>query len=276
MESPPSTGGNRIPRQVEALRVANVGSSVDLKRLFLRALVASLSVTAGLAILTLLFGEVDDTAGQILATTAFLSLYSLLLIPAGVLFDRRRAVPLASATVGLAVGGFVNAMIVVWGTEDAWKGVVSLTAFAGACAQAAALTARRRADESGRVRQLYVASLVLGFGLATLITVAALLEIDEGGYYRGLGAVAVANVLASLLQPILRRMGRTGEAGVRLVFWVDRGPSAEAVAAARGALEKHGVKGGARGRLSQSRVPGRPSHSAGCPVTRTIWSKWRS
>jgi hypothetical protein len=215
---------------------------VDLKRLFLRALVASLSVTAGLAILTLLFGEFDDTAGQILATTAFLSLYSLLSLPAGVLFDRRRTVPLASATIGLAAGGFVSAMVVVWASEDAWKGVVSLTAFAGACAQAAALTARRRPDDGGRVRQLYVASLVLGFGLATLIMVAALAELDEDGYYRGLGAVAVANVLAALLQPILRRMGSSREAGVRLVFLLDHAPSEGAVQAARAALEERGVK----------------------------------
>jgi hypothetical protein len=242
MESPPFHWRKQNTAAGRSVLRANLGSSVDLKRLFLRALVASLSVTAGLAILTLLFAEFDGTAGRILATTAFLSLYSLLLLPAGVLYDWRQAVPLAAATVGLAAGGFVNAMIVVWGTEDAWKGVVSLTAFAGACAQAAALTARRRSDDSRRLGQLYVASLVLGFVLATMITVAALVEIDEGGYYRGLGAVAVANVLAALLQPILRRMGRTGEAGVRLVISLEREPSEEAVQRALQALANYGPR----------------------------------
>ena len=38
-------------------------------------------------------------------------------------------------------------------------------------------------------------------------TVAAWAEIDATGYYRALGAVAVLAVLATLLQPVLRRLG---------------------------------------------------------------------
>jgi hypothetical protein len=45
-----------------------------LKRAFLRALVISLCATAGLAILTLLVGDFDETAGRIVAPTAFISL----------------------------------------------------------------------------------------------------------------------------------------------------------------------------------------------------------
>lgn len=59
-----------------------------LKQAFLRALVISLCATAGLAIVTLLFGDFDETAGRIVATTAFISLYSLMALPGASLLDR--------------------------------------------------------------------------------------------------------------------------------------------------------------------------------------------
>ena len=52
-------------------------------------------------------------------------------------------------------------------------------------------------------------------GLATLVAVAALAEIDSGGHYRRLGAIAVANVLLVALQPVLRRMAARPRAEYR-------------------------------------------------------------
>jgi hypothetical protein len=214
------------------------------RRLFLRALVASLSTTAALAIGTLLFAEFDDTAGRILATTALISAASLLALPAGVLLDRGRAIALAWAVIGLAGGAFLFSLILVWGDlEDFWKPTVILAVFAGASSQAAASTSRRRPDDPPGVGRLYVASVVLSFGLATLITIAALGEVENGDYYRFVGAVAVAAVLSGLLQPIVRRMAGTPPKGApKIVFTLDREPSAEAVARARRALEEDGSR----------------------------------
>ena len=102
------------------------------RRLFLWALVASLCVTAAIAIGTLLFAEFDDTAGRILATTALLSLACLLSLPAGVLLDQRRAVPLAWGTIAASGAGFVLAMIVIWGDPgDEWLSRVTWTLWLG-------------------------------------------------------------------------------------------------------------------------------------------------
>jgi hypothetical protein len=57
-----------------------------------------------------------------------------------------------------------------------------------------------------------------------------------------MGAVAIAAVLTSLLQPILRRIERPAPGLARLVLALDRSPSDEAVAAAVEALARHGVK----------------------------------
>jgi hypothetical protein len=221
---------------------------MDLRRLFLRMLVASLCVTAGLAIVTLLVAEFDETAGRILATTAFLSFFSLLAMPGGALLDRGRHTGLAWATLVLAGLSFLAAMVVVWSDwsadlEDAWKALVVLAAFAGASSQSATLTSRLRGDDGAAVLRLYVASLVLAFGVASMIAVAALEEIEEAGFYRFLGAAAVANVLVALLQPVLRRLGGRGyEPGARLVVSLDRPPTRDAVDAALRELREYGPR----------------------------------
>lgn len=214
------------------------------RRLFLRTLVVSLSATAALAIGTLLFAEFDDTAGRILATTGLISVASLFSLPAGVLLDQGRAAALAWATIALTAGGFLLALVLVWSdNEDLWKPVGILAVFAGASSQTAAGTSRRRPGDSPAVGRLYVASIALSYGLALLLTIAMIEEVERAGYYRFVGAVAVAAVLAALLAPIVRRMGgRPEKGGAELVFSLDREPSAEAVERARRALEEGGAQ----------------------------------
>ena len=183
------------------------------KRLFFLGLIASLVLTAAIAIGVLLFGEFDETTGKILLTTALLALFSLVALPGGVLIDQRRHLPLAYLTLALATVAFALALAVVWrdweesGGETLWRTLAVFAAFAGAAAQAATTTARLRPDDTPLVRRLYVASLVLGVLLAGMIALAAALEIDSPGHYRVLGAVAVADVLLVVVQSVARRLG---------------------------------------------------------------------
>jgi drug/metabolite transporter (DMT)-like permease len=213
-------------------------------RLVLLALVVSLCVTGGIAIGTLLFAEFDETAGRILATTGLLSLASLLSLPAGVLLDRRRVTPLAWGTIAAATFAFVLAMITIWGQQEqetlsrlTW----TLWLGAGAGAQAATMTALLRPGDSRRLRIVYAVSILLASSLAALIGLAVWIEPDSEAYGRVTGAVAVAEVLATLLQPILRRMEAPAERH-ELRLTLDAPPSEEAVAAAVEALEKHGSR----------------------------------
>lgn len=218
------------------------------RRLFLRTLIASLCVTAGLAIVTLLVGDFDETAGRILATTAFVSLYSLMGLPGGVLLDQGRARLLAWVLVSLASLSFLLAMGAVWGAgDDLWKPLVVTSAFAGACAQIAAATSRRRETDARAVDRLYLASIVLSFLLAGLISYAAVAEVDDDGYYRFLGAVAVGTVLSALLQPIVRRAARAAvpaaaeeDGSPRLILTLDRLPPQEAIEDVVATLVRHG------------------------------------
>ena len=222
------------------------------RRLFLWALIVSLCLTAALAIGTLLFADFDDRATRILLTTTFLSVASLLALPAGVLLDQGRARQLGWATIALSAAGFVAAMVAVWTAEDddrAWKVALTIGLAAVVGAQASASTVRRRPTDGGWLRGLYVGGIALSLLLAALIAFAVWEEVeDNAGFYRFLGATAVAAVLATLLQPLARRLERPPARARRLVLELDREPSDEAVAAAIEALARHGVGAQVAGR----------------------------
>jgi hypothetical protein len=222
-----------------------------VRRIFLRTLVASLCLTAALAIGTLAFGEFDDTAANILLTTTFLSVASLLSLPAGVLLDQGRATRLAWAVIAASTTGFAFAMVAVWVENDedwAWKVALTLGVAALAGSQAAASTSRRRPEDGRRLLWLYAAGIAVSALLAVLIAVAAWREIEDSGYYRLVGATAIAAVLATLLQPIVRRLEGPAPARHELLFRLDRAPSEEAVTAAVDALAQHGVRADVVGR----------------------------
>ena len=214
------------------------------RRLFLWTLIASLCVTAAVAIGTLLFAEFDDNATRILLTTTFLSVASLLALPAGILLDQGRATTLAWTVIVASAAAFVVAMVAVWAAEDTdwvWKLALTLGLAAVAGSQAAASTARRRPEDGARLVWLYAVAIFLSVLLVTLIGVAAWKEIDSSGYYRFLGATSIAAVLATLLQPIVRRLQGPPREGHELVLRLDRAPSDEAVAAAVDALARYGI-----------------------------------
>lgn len=182
---------------------------MNLRRLFLRVLIVSLTATALFAIAVLLFAEFDDTTGKVIATTALISAFSLLGMPGGALLDQGRAVPLGWLTLALAAYALAHTLVLLWTDGDSgWRVLVSGVAYAGACSQAAATTSRRRDSDPQSVRIFYAAAIAGSFLVATLVALAAWQEIEAEGFYRVLGALAVAVLLATALQPILRRAGR--------------------------------------------------------------------
>lgn len=177
------------------------------RRWLVAALATPLTVTALLAVGILLFGDFGATEGRILATTALLSGYALLALPAGFLLDRERVPALALAVLVLAAAGFALAVAGVWAVEvPGWlgKSIATVTAFAVAATQTAALVARRRDADPVSVRRLLVLATALVLVVAALATAAAWLEIeDDEVFFRTIAALAVLDVLTVALQPIL-------------------------------------------------------------------------
>lgn len=199
------------------------------KRILLFAIAASLSATALLAIGILLLGDFGEREGRILATTALLAAYGLLALPAGFLFDQRRLRELGATVLVLASTGFAAAAAAVWTSsppDELGNTVATITAFAVASTQTAALAARHRAQDPSSVRRLFAASTALALLLAAMLTAGAWAEIDSSAYYRILAAFAVLDVLIVALQPILALMRPVG-AAYRLRIFVEPGEVVE-------------------------------------------------
>ncbi len=191
---------------------------IELRRLFLVALIASLCLTALLAIGITLFGSFNETVGQILGTIALLGLFSLVVLPAAILLDRNRAVVLAYGVITLATTALIGALVLVWeafeDSNEAWRVVSAIAVVAVGAAQIATMTGRLRDDDPEAATRLYRASIGTGIGFVALVCIALAKEIEDETFYRVLGAVGVLNVLVVLLQPAVRRLAATREPAV--------------------------------------------------------------
>ena len=194
-----------------------------------------------------------------IGTTALLGGFSLLGLPGAALLDQGRAIVLGWANLLLAGVGLTYSLALLWSEADTgWKLLVFIVSFGGAAAQASGTTARHRANDPPSVRLLYLGGLAGGVLLASLISLAAWQEIEDETFYRFLGALAVAEVLAVLLQPILRRTAKRAPSASRdttafsFTVTLDDGREAErteeaqdfasAVASAISELERSGAQ----------------------------------
>ena len=187
---------------------------MDSPRRFVIGLVAvSLCVCGGLSLLFLLFGEAEGALWQILTSGVVLGLFSLLAYPGATLLDQGRGSILAWSAVLLSALALLWAFRTVWGDvhgdDGSWRLLVTLTACATAASQVCATTARRRETDPSAVDRLYSASTLLVYALAGMVTLAAWDALGAGPlFWQLLGVVALLDLVAVVLQPVLRQRAR--------------------------------------------------------------------
>ena len=169
---------------------------MDSPKRFVFGLAAvALCVCGGLAVLFLLFGNLENSSWKILTTGVLLGLYSLLALPGARLLDQGRGSILGWSAVLLADGS--------------WRMLVTLTACATAVAQVCATTARRHETDPPVVDRLWGLSNVFAYGLAGLVTIGCWNALGAGSFFWQLiTALAAADLVAVVLQPILRARAR--------------------------------------------------------------------
>lgn len=193
---------------------ASRSSRVESPNRFALGLAAvAFCVCGGLAVLFLLFGEVEGASWKILTTAVVFGLYSLLALPGARLLDQGRSSILAWSAVLLASLGLLWAFRIVWsGLDDAdgsWRLLVTLTACSTAVSQVCATTARRQATDPASVDRLYAVSNLLVYSLAGIVTLASWNAIGSGALlWRTVGVLAAVDVLSIVLQPLLRSRAR--------------------------------------------------------------------
>jgi hypothetical protein len=199
-----------MSRASNASRSSRVES---LKRFELGLAAVAFCVCGGLAVLFLLFGELEGASWKILTTAVVFGLYSLLALPGARLLDQGRSSILAWSAVLLAALGLLWAFRIVWsGLDDAdgsWRLLVTLTACSTAVSQVCATTARRQATDPASVDRLYAVSNLLVYSLAGIVTLASWNAVGSGALlWRTVGVLAAVDVLSLVLQPLLRSRAR--------------------------------------------------------------------
>lgn len=185
-----------------------------VRKTLLYALAGVMTGAAALAIGILLFGDFGGTEGRILVTTLILAGYGALSVPAAMLWDQDRLLPLAAACVTLAAAGAALNIVGIWAEPDSetfGKTVGTVTFFLIPTVAVTALATRP-------LHRLFAPSVVLAYLVATLGSVAMWTETEREGFLRLLGALVVLTVLLIALQPLLQRAKRErAERPLRLV-----------------------------------------------------------
>ena len=184
----------------------------EVRKLLLKVFIGFLSMTALVAIFSVLSREFGQTQLKVLVTTFSISAGSICAMACAGFIERKGAK--AVGIVGILAASVAVALVIigVWGKineKEYWKTTVAFIVVCIALAHACLLHLPSLAASH---RWTQTASAILIGLLALQIIFAVWGEIKGEGYYRLMAAVSVLVVLATFVVPICSRLGaKTGE-----------------------------------------------------------------
>lgn len=181
----------------------------DLRRIFLKGFIGFLSLTAILAIMTMLSGNFGPTQGKILLTTLTISSASICALSCAAFIEKRKAAPLGLTGIGLAVVAAGHVLIGIWMepfSEVYVKWMFSLVIAAVAFAHAFLLVLPDLDRAHRWVQAVSVVSIAV---LALEIIIGMIYDIHGSGYFRLIGVTAIVVALETLVVPILLKLKKS-------------------------------------------------------------------
>jgi hypothetical protein len=177
-----------------------------IRRIFLWVFIAFLSLTALIAIFTVLGGAFGKTVDKVLATTFTISAASICAMACAA-FVEKKANPIG--TVGIISAGITAlvTIIEIWGEINSsgyWKLTGSLIVISIALAHSSLLLIPNLAANHRWTQILAVVFIAL---LALLLIVVIYSETSDESFYRFIGVVSIIVVLMTLIIPIYSKLG---------------------------------------------------------------------
>jgi hypothetical protein len=193
-------------------------NTVVLRQLSLRGFVGFLSLTALIAVITVLVGNFGDVQFKILASSFSVSIASICAMSGAVFMESRGPRWLGVFGILVALLGVLLVNLGLWlepGNWTFWKiafvfVVVSLGLAHGFLLQLPSLNVVYK-----WVQPLSAISILL---LVVLISAALIFDLSGDWLWRSMTVVAIVVVLCSALIPILLRLGASSTARVKLVL----------------------------------------------------------
>jgi len=183
--------------------------SVNPKRTGLQVLIASVVVSAALAIFSLLRGEFSDTDGKILLTALSIAAASVLTLSNGIVLEQGRSRPVATLAIIVSVVGFGLLVVTIWNSFDIDEliKVAASTIFLGVTLTHWSLVSIARIP--ARFRLLQVAAFPLSGILATFLIAAVWGRVEGSQTAQIAGVIGILTVAITIILPVLQRLSVT-------------------------------------------------------------------
>jgi len=180
--------------------------TTNIRKVLLITLISSLSISALIAIVMFLVGNITDQ-WQLLFTTLVLAGFSLTGFCSSVLIDKRRYMPFAYIGIAIAIIGFVVNTYTIWtpGPNSPWNYSLTLAIISFSLAHISLLASAK----SSRVvnTSAIITSVFIIIVAGMLIHLIWPFYINSSGpatyFYRLLGVFAVLDVLGTIVTPLL-------------------------------------------------------------------------
>ena len=197
-----------------ALSTLRIGHE-PVKRGFLYALIGSVGVSAFLAILVIVSGDLDQWGGKVLFSALTIAAASVCGLACGACLEsaRNRALPLMGITLAIAAAAAV--LLIIWAELDDddhevfWKTTGSLWVFAVAVAHLCLLSMAKLA---ARFEWSLVAAYIVILFVAALLTIMLWFDIGDEGMFRLLVVAVILDGAITTVIPIFHRLSRIGSA----------------------------------------------------------------
>ena len=194
----------------------------DFKRPLLYSLIASVILGALLGIIVVLRNTWGWFEVRVILTTITVAVASLCGLACDVSRRQRGAnlVPNAGLVTTLVSAGMI--LLGLWFEFDSsgyWKATSVVSIFAAALVQTCLLSVARL---SAGVRWVFFVSCFVAFGLAVLLSMIIIWEINEEAMFRFVVAVTIVDGCFTLVIPMLHRIGKTNAPNAAVSMSLDQ------------------------------------------------------
>jgi len=186
--------------------------SINIRRIFLYTLIASVVLSAVIGIGVVLFGDFGQTEIRVLMTTLTVTMTSILGLACGAYFETGRSRMLPTAGIIFSLAAAVMSFLIIWDvlddSETFIKSFVSVTVLAAACSHLSLLLLARLDRRFAWSRS--ASFTCVGLLTAVLLFITWLREpVSDETTARILGVLSILVASLTVMTPVFHKLSNT-------------------------------------------------------------------
>lgn len=179
----------------------------EIKKLFLLAMIGSLSISALIGIYIFLQGSFGEVQTRLLLSTLAIGGYSLTGLCCATLYEKKRAMPFAIAGMVISAAGLVYTLLIIWPllSDQSWRALITLIILAISSAHVCLLLL---ISAKNRTVRYALSATLLFIGVVAIMLIAFTFNDYSYGdfFFRLLGVFGILDALGTIITPILTKI----------------------------------------------------------------------